>query len=216
MRKRSERLSNACNAPGYQRQRARKPAARTRCSCLRRPCLTAQAAGVPTAQAAKSAAAHAQNGCGCHAARRTLCFMCRMRSTMAATSGSGPLGACAQADCTPRVSCSCLVHAPRGPRTWFGQPAHAAAFPAASELVPGQFSGGGAGSDAASIVVVVLAHEAAARACALADGRARLGARLSRRRTAVDGAGGERARAQVTPASQRTHAASSSRAAGCT
>ena len=38
-------------------------------------------------------------------------------------------------------------------RTWFGQPAQAAAFPAASEAVPGQFSGTGAGSGAFASIV---------------------------------------------------------------
>ncbi len=48
-----------------------------------------------------------------------LCLILRMRCSMASKSGSGPFGAVAQI-------------------SWFGQPAHAADFPAVSLLVPGQ------------------------------------------------------------------------------
>ena len=50
---------------------------------------------------------------------RILCLMLLMRSSMATRSGSGPLGAEAQA-------------------AWFGQPSQAAAWPACSASVPGQ------------------------------------------------------------------------------
>ena len=54
----------------------------------------------------------------------TMCFTDASRSAMAARSGSGPLGADAQA-------------------AWLGQPAQAAALPASSLCVPGQSAGRG-------------------------------------------------------------------------
>lgn len=88
------------HAPGGPPRLTQTPAAQTRCSCQLRPCLRAR-------ESARRDAAHVSMrrpvaGYGALA----LCLMCRMRSMMSSSSGSGPLGADAQAACVARATLS--------------------------------------------------------------------------------------------------------------
>ncbi len=131
------------SAPGCPRRPTHTPAAQTPCFCRRHPCQKAPATA-RTCRRVKAASVRGGEEADTEARScRTLCLMWRMRSTIAATSGSGPLGACAHAACgrQPRKArCAAAAAAAAATtRAWLGQPAHAAACPAVSELVPGQF-----------------------------------------------------------------------------